>query len=65
MTKKDGKVSSKQHRTLHPRLNPAFVSWLMGYPWYWMRATPTNFAARETQLWLRRLSSLSNNSFNG
>jgi len=44
------------------RLNPAFVCWLMGWPWWWTRAEPTSFGAQETESWrcalLRRLSSL-------
>lgn len=44
------------------RLNPAFVCWLMGAPWFWTRAEPTSFGAAETESWrcaLRRhLSSL-------
>lgn len=27
------------------RLNPAFVCWLMGWPWWWTRAEPTSFGA--------------------
>jgi hypothetical protein len=65
MTKKSGTASLKQHLTSHPRLNPSFVSWLMGYPWYWMRAEPINSAALETQLWLRRLMSHFGNLWNG
>lgn len=44
------------------RLNPAFVAWLMGAPWWWTRAEPISFGAREVQSFrsaLRsRLSSL-------
>lgn len=44
------------------RLNPAFVCWLMGAPWYWTRAEPINCGAEATASWrsvLRsRLSSL-------
>lgn len=29
------------------RLNPAFVAWLMGCPWWWTRAEQINFGARE------------------
>jgi len=29
------------------RLNPAFVCWLMGSPWWWTRADPISFAAQE------------------
>jgi ParB/RepB/Spo0J family partition protein len=30
------------------RLNPVFVCWLMGAPWYWTRAEPTSFGAQAT-----------------
>lgn len=33
------------------RLNPAFVCWLMGWPWWWTRAEPTSFGAAGTALW--------------
>jgi len=39
------------------RLNPAFVSWLMGSPWYWTRAEPISFAAQETASWRSKLLS--------
>jgi len=44
------------------RLNPAFVCWLMGVPWFWTRAEPISSAAVETaayrSLLLLHLSSL-------
>lgn len=40
------------------RLNPAFVCWLQGWPWWWTRAEPINFAAEEMALWRRRQRSL-------
>lgn len=44
------------------RLNPAFVCWLMGMPWYWTRPEPINSAAPATASWrcalARHLSSL-------
>jgi hypothetical protein len=44
------------------RLNPTFVCWLMGVPWFWTRAEPINSAAAETaafrSLLLSHLSSL-------
>jgi hypothetical protein len=64
-TDENGEKSSRSLHTSPRRLNPAFVSWLMGYPWYWMRAEPISSAARETRLWLLRLSSLSDSFFNG
>lgn len=37
------------------RLNPAFVCWLMGWPWWWTRAEPTSFGAAETALWRSKM----------
>ncbi len=55
-------TGEQSQNTSGRRLNPAFVSWLMGAPWWWMRAEPINFGAREMQSYrcaLRsRLSSL-------
>lgn len=31
------------------RLNPAFVCWLMGWPWWWTRAEPISSAAAGTE----------------
>lgn len=39
------------------RLNPAFVCWLMGSPWWWTRAEPISFGAAETELWRCKLQS--------
>ena len=36
------------------RLNPAFVCWLMGWPWWWTRAEPISFVAAEMELWRQR-----------
>ena len=58
----------KSRRTSTRRLNPAFVCWLMGWPWWWTRAEPISFAAEETELWRsnlrRRLSDLFNEQSN-
>ena len=62
-TKIDGEESSKSNHTFVPRLNPAFVSWLMGYPWFWTRATPISFGAAETRWWLLRLTWLFSGCF--
>lgn len=35
-------------------LNPAFVCWLMGWPWHWTRPDPTSFGAEATALWWAR-----------
>jgi len=40
------------------RLNPAFVCWLMGFPWWWTRAEPISCAAAEMRSYLSRLRSL-------
>jgi len=61
--KEDGSNSSKSDLTFVPRLNPAFVSWLMGYPWFWTRATPISFGAAETRWWLLRVSWLFSGCF--
>lgn len=54
-TEMPGEPSSSSAPTSRPRLNPAFVCWLMGWPWFWTRAEPTSFAARETESWRTRL----------
>ena len=61
----DGEESSRSRLTSPRRLNPAFVSWLMGYQWYWMRAEPTSFGALETVSWSRRLTSHFGSFFDG
>ena len=40
------------------RLNPAFVCWLMGWPWWWTRPEPINFAAAEMESWRSKARSL-------
>jgi len=50
-TTKHGEPSSTTTHTSRRRLNPAFVSWLMGNPWWWTRAEPISFAAQEMELW--------------
>lgn len=37
------------------RLNPAFVCWLMGWPWWWMNPGQISFAAAEMVLFRSRL----------
>ena len=39
-----GRPSSKPGPTSRQRLNPAFVCWLMGLPWWWTNPAPTSFA---------------------
>ena len=50
-----GEPSSSSTPTSRRRLNPAFTSWLMGWPWFWTRAEPISFAAREMELYRQRL----------
>lgn len=40
------------------RLNPAFVCWLMGWPWSWTRPEPISFAVPEMALWRCKALSL-------
>jgi len=40
------------------RLNPGFVSWLMGLPWWWTHPERTSFAASEMASYRYRLRSL-------
>ena len=54
----NGPESSSGSHTLLRRLNPAFVSWLMGLPWWWTQPGPLSFAHSEMQSYLSRLRSL-------
>jgi hypothetical protein len=61
----NGEPLSPTRRTLRPRLNPAFVCWLMGMPsMWWTRAEPISCAAQETQLWRSRARRLLSTCFN-
>ena len=42
-------TGEQSQNTSGRRLNPAFVCWLMGAPWFWTRAEPISFGAREMQ----------------
>lgn len=53
-----GTESPKPPRTSHPRLNPAFVCWLMGSPFWWTRAEQTSCASAEMGSWLSRARQL-------
>jgi len=53
-----GSACSTSSNTLRRRLNPAFVSWLMGFPWWWTQPVPLSFAHSEMQSYLCRLRSL-------
>jgi hypothetical protein len=57
-TGKRGKSSSPTARSSPLRLNPAFVCWLMGWPWWWTRAERISFAAREMESWTSRQRAL-------
>lgn len=50
-----GQELSPTSRVLRRRLNPAFVCWLMGWPWWWTNPAPISFAAEEMALWRSRL----------
>ena len=60
-----GPTSSTPARTSRRRLNPAFVCWLMGWPWWWTRAERISFAALETESWLCRQRWLLRSLFGG
>ncbi len=53
-----GEKLSETRRILRPRLNPAFVCWLMGWPTFWTRAEPISCGARVTESWRCKLRSL-------
>lgn len=46
---------TKRASALRPRLNPAFVCWLMGWPWWWTNPGQINFAAPAMALYRSRL----------
>lgn len=50
----DGRELSPTDRTLRPRLNPAFVCWLMGWPTWWTSPAPISCARVEMALYRRR-----------
>ena len=51
----NGETSSETPRTSPRRLNPAFVCWLMGWPWWWMNPGRISFAEAEMELFRFRL----------
>lgn len=53
-----GEASSPAIPTSRRQLNPAFVCWLMGWPWYWTNPEPISFASEATALWRSRLRAL-------
>lgn len=48
----DGETSSPSPRGSRPRLNPAFVCWLMGWPWWWTNPEWTSCEQQATE-WYR------------
>lgn len=46
-----------QRKVVPPRLAPPFVSWLMGWPWFWTQPVPISFAQSETEWWRSKLRS--------
>lgn len=54
LTQNTGSTSSESTHTSRRRLNPAFVSWLMGWPFWWTHPEPISFARRAMELWLYR-----------
>jgi hypothetical protein len=53
-TIQDGEKYSNAPLGLVRRLNPAFVAWLMGLPWWWTNPEPINSARSETESYLCR-----------
>lgn len=49
-----GNESLPLTRTLRRRLNPAFVCWLMGLPWWWTRTEAINCEREEMESYLSR-----------
>lgn len=52
-----GEESSDQRPTSRQRLNPAFVCWLMNWPWWWTQPARISFAAAEMELYRSKLRS--------
>jgi len=64
-TMSSGSKSSPTDRGSRRRLNPAFVSWLMGFTWWWTRAEPINSGARAMDVYLSRQRLLLRSFFGG
>lgn len=56
-TMNDGQQSSSSTHTSPRRLNPAFASWLMGWPWWWPNPGRISFAQSEMVSYRSRLHS--------
>jgi hypothetical protein len=53
-TQNSGNESLNSLPILRRRLNPAFVAWLMGLPWWWTNPGPISSARLETEWYLSR-----------
>ncbi len=51
----DGPTSSQTSDGSRPRLNPAFVNWLQGNPFWWTHPEPINCARQEIKSWRSKL----------
>lgn len=49
---RDGQTFSENSSGSRQRLNPAFVCWLMGFPWWWTNPVRISFARSVMELWL-------------
>lgn len=56
-TPQPGETSSPSGPGSRRRLNPAFVCWLMGWPWWWTQPVPISFARAEMESWRSRARS--------
>jgi len=52
-----GQQSAPNSHSSPPKLNPAFVCWLMGWPWWWTNPEPTNSAQLEMASFQHKLQS--------
>jgi len=48
---RDGQTSCETNPGSRRRLNPAFVGWLQGNPWWWTNPKQINCAASEIRSW--------------
>jgi hypothetical protein len=64
-TTPDGPTSLEPTPTSRRRLNPAFVCWLMGWPWFWTRTEPTSYGRQVTEWWCSKLRWLLRNFYGG
>lgn len=52
-------------RSFAPRLNPAFVCWMMGWPWWWTNPARINFAAEAMESYRSKLHTRLSNLLEG